>query len=180
MLFCQKPLWKRGSPEQHVSFWLLKWRSCIKICSPEVQWSAVPDQTCIHWSAMLSNTLFIHCTWWLPMDPAQGGLGLWEQRQSRKKKSAAGVVLIHLELFILCLLFADASYDTSQLRGFASVVLGNNAHLTMRGIPLMDGCLLIKCFYVTEMTWKIITSVQEWGLHKDLNCHAFCWKMTGS
>lgn len=54
-----------------------------------------------------------------------------------------------LELFILRLLFTDASYDTPQLRGFASVVLGNNAQLTMRGIPPMVGCLLIKWFYVT-------------------------------
>lgn len=54
-----------------------------------------------------------------------------------------------MELFILCLLFTDASYDTSQLRGFASAALRSNAQLTMKGIPQMDGRLLIKCFYVT-------------------------------
>lgn len=66
-------------------------------------------------------------------DPAQDGLGPWEQ--SWMMKLAVGVVLIYLELFISCLLFTDASYDTSQLKGFAPVVLGNNALLTMRGIP---------------------------------------------
>lgn len=60
-----------------------------------------------------------------------------------------GVVFMYVELFILCLLFTDASHDTSQLKGFASAELGNNAQLTMKGIPRMDGRLLIKCFYVT-------------------------------
>lgn len=57
--------------------------------------------------------------------------------------------MIYFELFILHRLFIDASYDTSQLRGFASVARGNNVQLTMRGIPGMDGRLLINCFYVT-------------------------------
>lgn len=48
-----------------------------------------------------------------------------------------------MKLFILCLLFKDALNDTPQLRGFASVVLGSNAQLTMKGIPRMDGRLLI-------------------------------------
>lgn len=68
---------------------------------------------------------------------------------------------MYMELFILCLLFTDASHDTSQLRGFASVALRSNAQLTMKGIPRMDGRLLIKCFYATQMTWKIITPVHE-------------------
>lgn len=60
-----------------------------------------------------------------------------------------GMVLVYMELFILCLLFKDSSYNTSQLRGFASVVLGSNAQLTVKGIPRMNGRLLIKFIYVT-------------------------------
>lgn len=56
---------------------------------------------------------------------------------------------MYMELFILRLLLTDASYDTSQLRGFASVALTSTAQLTMKGILQMDGRLLIKCFYVT-------------------------------
>lgn len=56
-----------------------------------------------------------------------------------RSKLAVGVVFIYMELFILRLLFTDASYFTSQLRRFASVVLGSNAQLTMKGIPRMDG-----------------------------------------
>lgn len=72
-----------------------------------------------------------------------------EHWQLWKKKLAVGVVLVQEELFILCPLFTDASHDTTQLRGFASVALRSNAQLTMKGIPRMDGRLLIKCFYVT-------------------------------
>lgn len=56
---------------------------------------------------------------------------------------------MYMELFIFCLLFTDASHDTSQLRRIASVALRSNAQLTMKGIPRMEGRLLIKCFYVT-------------------------------
>lgn len=50
--------------------------------------------------------------------------------------------MTHTELFILCLLLADASSDTSQLRGFASLVLGNNAQLHKERDP-MNGWVLI-------------------------------------
>lgn len=60
------------------------------------------------------------------------------------------MVFMCMELFILCLLFTNASHDPSQLRGFASVALGCNAYLAMKGIPQMDGHLLIKRFYVTN------------------------------
>lgn len=76
-------------------------------------------------------------------------LGPWELWKLWKKKLTVVVVFIYMELFILRLLFTDASLDTSQLRGFASAALGSNAQLTMKGILRMDGRLLIKGFYVT-------------------------------
>lgn len=77
-------------------------------------------------------------------DSAPGRGGNYERR-----KLAAGAARLYQELFILRFLFTDASHDTSQLRGFASAVLGNNAQLTMKGILPMDGRLLIRCFYGT-------------------------------
>lgn len=82
-------------------------------------------------------------------DSAQDGPVPREQWHLWKTKLAVGVVSMYEELFILRLLFTDASHDTSQLRGFASVALRSNAQLTMKGIPRMGGRLLIKWFYAT-------------------------------
>lgn len=54
---------------------------------------------------------------------------------------------VHAAMYFL--LFTHASHDTSQLRGYTSVVPRSNAQLNMKGILGMDGCLLIKCFYET-------------------------------
>lgn len=53
-----------------------------------------------------------------------------------------GVVLIYVEVFILRLLFTDASHDTSQLRRFASVAFRRNAQLTMKGDPTNGWALI--------------------------------------
>lgn len=57
---------------------------------------------------------------------------------------------MYTDLFVLCLLFTNAFHDTSQLRGSTSVALRSNAQQAMKGIPQMDGRLLIKRFYVTN------------------------------
>lgn len=64
------------------------------------------------------------------MDSSAGTVTVMEEEISR-----GGWPLMYTELFILRLLFTDASHDTSQLRGFASVALTSNAQLTIKGIP---------------------------------------------
>lgn len=56
---------------------------------------------------------------------------------------------MYMQPCIFFTLFTHASHDTSQLRGYTSVVPRSNAQLNMKGILGMDGCLLIKCFYET-------------------------------
>lgn len=64
------------------------------------------------------------------MDSSAGTVTVMEEEISR-----GGWPLMYTELFILRLLFTDASHDTSQLRGFASVARTSNAQLTIKGIP---------------------------------------------
>lgn len=142
-------------------------RACFKKKTSSVIHGSWPrSHPLIHSSAELNNTALIKCAlWysheypWLP-EPAvpdskwakhcaQDGLARGEEWQSRQMKLVGRVVLMYLEPFIFvpsvyrCLLWHFS------IKGFASVVLGNNAQLTMRGIPPMVGCLLIKWFYVT-------------------------------
>ena len=151
-----------------VLFWLLKQRSCIKLCrdpaqSRQTQWSIALDQNyisssihhqnynnttltkCFRAACMLSP-VYLTIKRDLQMSKRETlhktDSPPWEQRQLRKKKWATGMILIYMELFILCVLFTDASHDTSQLRGFASAALRRNAQLTMKGIPRMDGLLI--------------------------------------
>ncbi len=166
------------TPTCFLLFWLVKLWSCIKLCqepalSRQVQWSITLDQAHIlssiyhqNWTTLPRQNAFEVLTWLsvcirhlrrFISDRYEMRRGLstrWTHPRgtltiTKEEISRRLFFLMYMELFILHPLFTDASHDTSQLRRFASVALRSNAQLTMKGIPRMDGRLLIKCFYAT-------------------------------
>ena len=155
----------------HILFRLLKHSSYIKICPQPARKSSVINGSgpslhpIIHLSTELNNTPLINCTWGTCINVCEH---LSQQWQTANEKGPCTRWTWQMEIVTVMkeeisnrggLESPGAIYFTSSvhrcllwhfsIKRIRVSEARKWAQLTVRGIPWMDGRLLIKCFYVT-------------------------------